>query len=313
MSYANPVRLYLIVSLFFFFIFSGVGKKIISDDDDGVHIAASTDSKGTKLDNLEEITAEDLKDLKEVTGKGFRPIMRSLSRKDKKKVIDRLGVEVAAQYHLKPKDTIIRKRTKKDGAFDDDFLSDSKFNWSLFNKELKENKDISDQQVYDSIYIGKASDLEQLVARQRVKVERTEIEYFVGYALKNLPIMMFLLLPIFALILKLLYVRRKVLYIRHLVHALHLHAFAYLTYGVTLLITFYWLGNGNSNDSNELGDWINFLAFILVSTYSYISFLKVYKQHWFKTLIKFNIHGILYATFLMLFFSGSMALSFLLF
>jgi hypothetical protein len=313
MSYANPVRLYLIVSLFFFFIFSGVGKKMIMDDDDGVNISTSGSSNGTTINDIDGITAEELEDLKEVTGKEFKPIMRSLSRKDKKKVIDRLGVEVAEQYHLKPKDTVLRTKVYTSTDEDDDFLGDSKFNWNLFNEELKENKDITDQQVYDSIYIGNASDLEQLVARQRVKVERTEIEYFAGYVLKNLPIMMFLLLPIFALILKLLYVRRKVLYIRHLVHAIHLHAFAYLIYGVTLMFTFYIIDDGDVSGSNDASDWINFLAFVLVSTYAYISFLKVYKQHWFKTLIKFNIHGMLYATFLLLFFAGSMAISFLLF
>lgn len=314
MSYANPVRLYLIVSLFFFFIFSNVGKKmIVNEDNDGVKISTSKSKNTTTIDNIDDITAEDLKDLKEVTGIGFKPIMRTLPRADKKKLIDQVGVEVAAKYHILPEDTVLRKEKVNSSEFDNDFLSDSKFNWDLFSEELKENKDLSDEVVYDSIYIGKASELEQLVAKQRIKVERTEMEYFIGYALKNLPIMMFLLLPIFALILKLLYVRRKVLYIRHLVHALHLHAFAYFIYGITLLITFYFIDNQDLSGANEVSDWVNFFSFILVSTYAYISFLKVYKQHWFKTLIKFNIHGFLYASFLLLFFIGSTAISFLLF
>lgn len=315
MSYANPIRLYLIVSLFFFFIFSGVGKKMISDDNGGVIVSTSNsaDNVPSSIGDIDSLNIQELDILKNKMGFGFKPVIKSLPKKDKKKIIDKIGVEAAAKYHIEPKDTVSQKKKKKSNEFDDDFLSDSKFNWDLFEDELKKNKDITDQQVYDSIYIGNASDLEQMVARQRVKVERTELEYFVGYALKNLPIMMFLLLPIFALILKLLYIRRKVLYIRHLVHALHLHAFAYLTYGITLLITFYLIDGGDSSSANDASDLINFFSFVLVSTYAYISFLKVYKQHWFKTLIKFNIHGMLYATFLMLFFAGSMAISFLLF
>jgi len=312
MSYANPVRLYLIVSLFFFFIFSGIGKKMIRDDND-VKITASGGNNRTTIDNIEEISAEDLEDLKEAMGIGFKPIMRKLPRLDKKIIIDSLGVEVAAKFHIRPQDTVLRIAKTTNGEFDDDFLSDSKFNWDLFNEELKENKDLTDKQVYDSIYIGKAGSFEQLFARQRIKVERTETEYFIGYALKNLPLMMFLLLPLFALVLKLLYIRRNVLYIKHLVHAIHLHAFAYLTYGITLLITFYMIDNQDSSGANELSDWINLFSFILVSTYAYISFLKVYKQHWFKTLIKFNIHGLVYAAILLLFFALEMGVSFLLY
>jgi hypothetical protein len=315
MSYANPVRLYLIVSLFFFFIFSGVGKKMIADEDDDIQISTSSDKENiaSSIDDITNLTAEELDEIKGELGVTFKPIMKQLPRKDKKTIIDRLGVETAASYHIKPNDTILHKTEYVSTDDDDDFLSDSKFNWNLFNEELKKNKDISDQQVYDSIYIGNASNIEQLVAKQRIKVERTEMEYFAGYALKNLPIMMFLMLPIFALLLKLLYVRRKVLYIKHLIHALHLHAFAYLFYGITLLITFYLIDDQDVSDSNALGDWINFLSFVLVSTYAYISFLKVYKQHWFKTLIKFNIHGLLYASLLMLFFAVEMAISFLMF
>ena len=315
MSYANPVRLYLIVSLFFFFIFSGVGKRIIADDNGSVNIGTSVDKENvvTSINEIDQTSLEELEELKRITEIGFEPIMKNLPREDKKRIIDSLGVETAAKFHIEPKDTVSRKKKTKSVEFDDDFLSRSKFDWDLFEEELKENDDLTDKQVYDSIYLGKAGSFEQLVARQRVKVERTEMEYFAGYALKNLPIMMFILLPIFALILKLLYVRRKVLYIKHLIHALHLHAFAYLIYGITLFITFYLIDHEDISGANELGDWINTISFILVSTYAYISFLKVYKQHWFKTLVKFNIHGMLYATILMFFFAVEMGISFLMY
>ncbi len=316
MSYANPVRLYLIVSLFFFFVFSGVGKRTISEGFNNNSTSINNDGKdnvSSTIGSVDELTIEKLEEVKEATGAGFKHIIKTIPKKDKKKIIDKFGVEVAAKYHIKPKDTVLHKKKVDADEFDDGFLSDSKFNWGLFEEELKENDDLSTQQIYDSIYLGKASDLEQLVAKQRIKVEKTEVEYFIGYALKNLPIMMFFLLPIFALILKLLYVRREVLYIKHLIHALHLHAFAYLIYGITLLITFYLIDNQDVSGVNEISDWVNMFSFILVSTYAYISFLKVYKQHWFKTLIKFNIHGFIYASSLLIFILASLTISFLLF
>ena len=52
----------------------------------------------------------------------------------------------------------------------------------------------------------------------------------------RLPAMMFFLLPVFALLLKLLYARRKRLYIQHFIFSLHLHAFAYLIIFSAVLI-----------------------------------------------------------------------------
>ena len=306
MSYANPVRLYLLVSLFFFFIFSGVGENIASDEENEVISTSSSNKAASRLDNIEEITVDDLRELKATTGPGYKPIIRNLSKEDKKIIIENIGVDSAVMYGLTPADTVSFVRTKKDEE-DMDFLGDGKFNWDLYADKLKDNDDLTHQQVLDSIYLGGAGDFELRVAKQRIKVERSESKYFISYALKNLPIMMFVLLPIFALILKLLYVRRKILYIKHLIHALHLHSFAYLTYGITLLISFYLVTN------EDASVFINIFSFILVSTYAYISFLRVYNQHWFKTLIKFNIQGALYATILGIAFGVEMFISFMLY
>lgn len=308
MSYANPVRLYLIVSLFFFFIFTNVGKKIVTDSDNKISTSSnSKDNIETSISDIDSVSMAELYEIKERTGLGFKAVMRTLPKEDKKKIIDKIGVDSAALFHIIPKDTVKRKKKTPNPDEELGFMDDRKFNWDLYDTELKENDDLTNQQILDSIYIDSASDLELLIAKQKIKVDRTETEYFIGDALKNLPIMMFVLLPIFALILKLLYVRRQVLYIKHLIHALHLHAFAYLVYGTTLLISFYVM------DNNDWADWVNFFSFIIVSTYAYISFLRVYKQHWFKTLIKFNIQGLLYSIILMFAFAAEMTISFLLY
>jgi hypothetical protein len=52
---------------------------------------------------------------------------------------------------------------------------------------------------------------------------------------RNAPKAIFLLLPAFALFLKLLYLRRDRLYVEHFVFALHLHAFAFLLFTVMLV------------------------------------------------------------------------------
>lgn len=117
--------------------------------------------------------------------------------------------------------------------------------------------------------------------------------------------MMFLLIPLFGLILKVVYARRNHLYIKHIVHALHVHSFAYFIYAVALLIMFKLL-IGHTGWQVTVG----IIAFVGVSTYAYASFLNVYKQGWFKTLVKFNIVGFIYMILIQIFFNLEILISF---
>ncbi|MDH5474754.1 MAG: DUF3667 domain-containing protein [Cyclobacteriaceae bacterium] len=307
MSFANPIRLYLVISLFFFFVFSNVGKKIIATDDSIVSTKQTSKSITTNNDS-NAITVKDLKEMKaELSDFAFKMVIKNLPKEEKESLIEKLSYEDAVKYYLIPSGTVFPKERSEKKQGDMSFMGDGKFNWDVYDHKLKENDDLSETQILDSIYLGGASNLELLIVKQKIKVERTETEYFIGFALKNLPFMMFALLPMFALFLKLLYFRRNTLYIKHLIHALHLHSFAYLIYGITLLISFYYIEN------DSLSSWITILSFLTVSTYAYLSFLKVYKQHWLKTLVKFNIQGLAYSLLLVLFFAFEMAVSFLLF
>lgn len=76
--------------------------------------------------------------------------------------------------------------------------------------------------------------------RQEARLNRMDTrqvgrELLAGLA-RNIPRAVFLLLPVFALILKLLYLRQKRLYVGHFVFALHVHAFAFLLFTVALVI-----------------------------------------------------------------------------
>lgn len=88
----------------------------------------------------------------------------------------------------------------------------------------------------------------------------------------NLPKMMFILLPVFALILKLLYIRRKVYFIDHAVFTLHVHSFFFLAMLLYGLVSY----------------WLHFpgIFSILIFLYLFLAMRKVYRQGIFKTFIK---------------------------
>lgn len=101
----------------------------------------------------------------------------------------------------------------------------------------------------------------------------------------TLPQMLFVLLPLFALILKLVYIRRKQFYfVDHLIFTIHLYIFVFLV----MLITF-----GVSKMSNLLNwSWLKYLVLLFVLSiffYFYRALRNFYKQRRAKTIVKYFI------------------------
>ena len=86
--------------------------------------------------------------------------------------------------------------------------------------------------------------------------------------------MVFLLIPVFALLLKLLYIRRKRLYFEHLIFSLHIHSFIFLIMILSLL-TGYFLHVSI------------FLVVLVAMAYALLAMKSYYAQPFGKTLFKF--------------------------
>lgn len=100
-----------------------------------------------------------------------------------------------------------------------------------------------------------------------------------GQFLEYIPQTMFLVMPFFAGLLKLLYLRRKRLYVEHFVFALHLHAFTFLTFAVTILVP---------------GPAIEVVGLCWILLYTYLAMYRVYGQGWFRTAVKYFALGFCY-------------------
>jgi len=88
----------------------------------------------------------------------------------------------------------------------------------------------------------------------------------------------FLLLPVFALILKLFYIRRNHYYIQHLIFSIHLHAFIFSIF-IFLIVLFGW--------TNIPMEWISALLLISIPVYIVIAMKRFYGQSWGKVVVKF--------------------------
>jgi hypothetical protein len=105
----------------------------------------------------------------------------------------------------------------------------------------------------------------------------------------NLPVMMLCCIPLFAFVLKLLYLFRHVLYIDHLIYALHIHAFAYLA---ILFIGF--ASAGLIHIAPALSGWIMAALIVTALILLLLSIRRVYRQGWFMSIFKFLFGGMIY-------------------
>jgi hypothetical protein len=97
-------------------------------------------------------------------------------------------------------------------------------------------------------------------------------------ALSNVGAAMFLLLPLFAALLKLAYLNRRLRYTEHMVAALHLHAFWFLALALTLL---------NLN-------WLSGLAFLAMPLYTMRAFRRIYGGRWWPRLARAALVALVY-------------------
>ena len=125
--------------------------------------------------------------------------------------------------------------------------------------------------------------------KSKVGEDGTRGKLFLQTLLNNVPTMMLCCVPLFALVLKLLYIRKRRYYVEHLVYALHIHTFIYV--GVTVVVLCavliaQWSDVARALFSTACG----FVMFGLV----FLSIRRVYGEGWFFSTLKFILGGIAY-------------------
>jgi hypothetical protein len=131
--------------------------------------------------------------------------------------------------------------------------------------------------------------LQQVVDRRiieaREKGDKAVIAEILEVVNHELPKIMFLLLPVFALWLKLLYIRRRVYFEDHAVFSLHFHSFAFVLFLLALIVSLFL-------KQFSLMGWV--VAGLLL--YLFFSLRRMHGQSITKTVVKVFILLFLYAT-----------------
>ena len=153
--------------------------------------------------------------------------------------------------------------------------------------------------------------LNQQVARGNGNIKRLKQDpsAFKDAALSAVPTTLFVLVPIFALMLKLAYLFKRRLYMEHVVVSLHSHAFLCLDLLLVILVGTLedWLAPDPGFLHSVFG-WIEGLLIAWMPVYLLIMQKRVYAQGWPMTVLKYCALGFCYTFLLSFAIVASMAI-----
>lgn len=260
-SYYHPARMYVFISFVFFLLFSIVTSQSIDKD-----VVKATTA---------ELDKDDINELKQAhPSLNIDSIFRKATVKNSSIVVSKILLDSINKLNLKEKKkkgfTIMGNKYESKTAYD-----------SIQQAKPKEKRDG---------WFMKKLNLRGIELNERYKERDDEFGKEFGKAfLDNFSKVLFFLLPIFALLLKLLYIRKDYFYSEHLVFSIYYYNFFYLA-GTAQIVCGY---VENISFFDYLGTAIGFWIFF----YLLVAMKRMYNQSWRKTILKFLIFSILFFVF----------------
>ncbi len=140
-----------------------------------------------------------------------------------------------------------------------------------------------------------------------VGVEKSDENEFLDFFFSVwFPRLFFLLLPLFAFFLFLMFRKSVKIYLSHFIFSVHFHAFIFALSTIFVILIDYIFPT-----SVFLSQWAFFITIGILEIYLLIALRKVYQQRWFITFFKLFLINIMYSISAMIIFAGVGTLIFL--
>lgn len=246
--YVNPVRLYVFTSAFFFLLFFSFFKVDKHELVNGVTVNGKTLAQIEAMDSL-----------------AFDAFTKRINKEDGKNTLPMTREEF--QHYI---DSTLNKGFIQ--INDEKYESKAQYDSA---QKMAKNKDG---------VIARAFNYKIIEINERYKKEGgVVLKEYISIILHSLPQMFFILLPFFALILKLLYSRKKeYYYVNHSIFSIHFYIFTFLTTLVVLL-----LDKINTSLQWRFITYINLVMELSILFYLYKSMHNFYRGGRAITMLKF--------------------------
>jgi hypothetical protein len=138
-----------------------------------------------------------------------------------------------------------------------------------------------------------------LAAKQLIRIANKGKEQYIDAVRDNLSVMLFLLIPAMAWILKILYWRRRVLFVQHFVFVMYTQAFVFLSLTLSFLL-------------DSVSDWGLWLL-LIIPVYIFMSMRRMYGQSKRKTALKMFLFSWVFLFLFLIFLLLDLLVAFFLF
>jgi hypothetical protein len=266
-SYLHPIRMYVFTSAIFFLIFFSMRK-----EEEAVKVNEKKDNAAAIIENLEERKQELQEKLADssLPAVAKSPLQKALALTDSDLV------------HMR-KDTLAK-----------DHLLSSRRSGSVFGIGER-NLHYGSIAEYDSLqkllpeknrdnFIERKLVRQNLHLKEKYKDDGKAIWTAILEKFRHMfPQMLFVSLPLFALLLQLLYIRRKkYFYVNHVVFTIHLYCATFIIILLGMLLNQIVVTLAGSST-----DWIGIVFFLTGGFYWYKALRGFYEQRRFKTIMKY--------------------------
>ncbi len=268
-DYLHPIRLYIFVSAFFFLIVFGFYTK---------HKASHFEDKTSE--HYIKIT-QDLKEDKAAK-------VALLSSKDNtvinKERIQNKIIWIDSAIVLLQKDTTAKEQALLYAEYGNEW---QEYYWQkrMTKQTYLDSQNKLPLEKRDGFF-KKKEHLVNIAIEEKAKQQNiTSGEAILDMLLHNIPKGLFISLPVYALILFIIYYRnKKYTYVSHLIFSIHLFCFTFL-----LILSSMWFNSLFTVLHIKLNNYISLVAFIIAMLYTYKGLRNFYEQRRAKTIAKFLI------------------------
>lgn len=257
-NYLHPVKMYIFISLVYFVVLFQTGHQLVH-----TNVSNTPQSTQMAIDSVIKdpaIPAYVKKSLIEKIKKQAPPTAIKKNNTVNFMADDKTVNEKSAAYFLSP--------TSNDSTYRAYLIAQQKL-------PEKKRDGIIERYYNEKAYAYKA--------KYGLRTQEVVLDEFKH----NVPKMMFLLLPICALILLITFRNSKKYYVEHLIYSFHLHCFIFLFLAIIMVLQ--WL-----IPSEAINGWLSFLAFAAVVWYIYKSLRIVYHRNAWRTVTKMVGMSVIY-------------------
>lgn len=267
MQYLHPVKMYIFISLVFFVLFFKVN---------GDHVVKVSENKkkaehGVKLKDTIQHNL-----LTDINNDG------SLSPEEKKKIKGLVSTYLPGAVNKPVQDSSVKDKPGHENAGGEEseergsFVINNDTKAKTYEEYLAEQAKLPEEKRNGILmrYITKKGfDWNKQGHPQEIVKEAVT---------HNSPKIMFVILPLFALILKIAFRKNHKLYVEHIIYSIHLHCFVFLFLTASLLLQ---LILPNSWEKPVM-DWVQLISFVGIVWYVYRSLRVVYQRSRWRTVSK---------------------------